>query len=238
MTGSPISDLNPIFISSKTQLNLQSKKGGSRTVVMDENFFTGYRKNIVKPEELLISIVIPYSKQTQYFYAYKQARRRDDDIAIVNAAINVVFKAGSNVIQDINVAYGGMAPITVTAKKTREVLRGLIWNEAMLEKAYASLIEDLPLSPSAPGGMIQYRRSLTLSFFFRAFLAVSQQLQQDYPEVRVDKRSSSGIQGFHNKPATSSQYFQVSSYYNHSPDLTRTVFRYFQMKKSTRSAVR
>lgn len=211
MTGSPISDLNPIFISSKIRLNLQSKEGGPRTVLMDENFFTGYRKNIVKPKELLVSIVIPYSKESQYFYAYKQARRRDDDIAIVNAAINVVFKTNSKVIEDINVAYGGMAPTTVTAKKTRAVLRGLVWNEAMLEKAYAGLIEDLPLSPSAPGGMMQYRRSLTLSFFFRAFLAISQQLEQNYPEVRVDRRSSSGIQGFHSKPATSSQYFQVNN---------------------------
>jgi hypothetical protein len=38
------------------------------------------------------------------------------------------------------------------------------WNEKMLEEAYAALMEDLPLHPSAPGGMIQYRRSLSLRY--------------------------------------------------------------------------
>ena len=36
------------------------------------------------------------------------------------------------------------------------------WNEEMLEEAYSALMEDLPLKPNAPGGMIQYRRSLSL----------------------------------------------------------------------------
>lgn len=30
---------------------------------MDEGFFTGYRKTIVKPQEVLVSIEIPYSKK-------------------------------------------------------------------------------------------------------------------------------------------------------------------------------
>jgi hypothetical protein len=38
------------------------------------------------------------------------------------------------------------------------------WNEKMLEEAYSALMEDLPLLPDAPGGMIQYRRSLSLRY--------------------------------------------------------------------------
>lgn len=36
---------------------------GARVVKMDEGFFTGYRKTIVKPQEVLLSIEIPYSKK-------------------------------------------------------------------------------------------------------------------------------------------------------------------------------
>lgn len=36
---------------------------GKRTVTMDEKFFTGYRKTIVKPEEILLSVEIPYSRK-------------------------------------------------------------------------------------------------------------------------------------------------------------------------------
>jgi len=38
------------------------------------------------------------------------------------------------------------------------------WNEKMLEEAYSALMEELPLQPNAPGGMIQYRRSLSLRY--------------------------------------------------------------------------
>lgn len=64
------------------------------------------------------------SPQDQYFYAFKQAKRRDDDIAIVNIALNVTFEPSSKVIRDFHVAYGGMAPMTVQARKTRETLIG------------------------------------------------------------------------------------------------------------------
>jgi xanthine dehydrogenase/oxidase len=62
--------------------------------------------------------------QDQYFYAYKQAKRRDDDIAIVNLAANVEFSPGTDTIEDISLAFGGMAPTTVLAMKTKSRLIG------------------------------------------------------------------------------------------------------------------
>ena len=205
MTASPISDLNPIFMAANVALVLQSKARGVREVKMDERFFTGYRKTVVEPDEVLVRIKIPYTSDNQFFYAYKQARRRDDDIAIVNAAFHVCFEDNFTMIKDIRMAFGGMAPTSVMAVNARKKLIGLPWNESTLEKAIGYLIEDLPLSASAPGGMIQYRRSLTISFFFRVFLSICQKL----PGTLVDPRDSSAIDGFHSKPLKSSQYFQV-----------------------------
>ncbi|OAD58082.1 Xanthine dehydrogenase [Eufriesea mexicana] len=95
MTGSPISDLNPIFMAAQIKLNVSSLKNGNRLIPMDHTFFKGYRQNVVLPEEVLLSIQIPFSEKDQYFVAYKQARRRDDDIAIVNMALNVFFEPES-----------------------------------------------------------------------------------------------------------------------------------------------
>lgn len=36
---------------------------GKRIVTVDEKFFTGYRKTMLKPEEILLSIEIPYSRK-------------------------------------------------------------------------------------------------------------------------------------------------------------------------------
>lgn len=61
ITGSPVSDLVPIFVAAGVKLVLHSLKKGCRTVLLDRNFFTGYRSNIVEPEEILVSIIIPFS---------------------------------------------------------------------------------------------------------------------------------------------------------------------------------
>ena len=37
--------------------------GGQRTIVMDEEFFHGYRKTLVKPDEVLLNILIPFTRQ-------------------------------------------------------------------------------------------------------------------------------------------------------------------------------
>jgi xanthine dehydrogenase/oxidase len=96
MTGSPISDLNPIFLASGCTLEVHSKERGVRTVNMEHGFFTGYRKNVIQPDEILVSILVPNTQENDYFAAYKQAKRRDDDIAIVNAAFRVHFQPNSD----------------------------------------------------------------------------------------------------------------------------------------------
>lgn len=230
MTSSPISDLNPIFLAANCMLEVSSKARGFRSIKMDDTFFTGYRKNQVKNDEVLIAINIPFTKMNQYFYAYKQAKRRDDDIAIVNMAVNVTVD--DNKISDIRLAFGGMAPITVAARKTRNALIGTEWDEKMLEKAYDFLIEDLPLSPDAPGGMILYRRSLTLSMFFRAYLAISQQLDKELPESY-----KSGIRGFKYVTPKSSQYFQIVQNDNDTDMVGRPVVHASALKQASGEAI-
>lgn len=209
MTGSPISDMIPVLMAAKAELEVQSKERKIRRITLDNNFFVGYRKSLVESHEILLYINIPFSKPSQFFQAYKQARRREDDIAIVNAAVNVTFQPRSHIIADISLAFGGMSFKIVKAPKTEKKLRGLPWNKETLEVAYACLLEDLPLHPGAPGGMIQYRRSLTLSLFFKAFLAISQRLQKYVTDVELDQRDISGISVFHSKELKSSQYFTV-----------------------------
>lgn len=123
MTGSPISDQVPVLMAANAKLTFLSLARKTRTVPLDHTFFVGYRRNIALPDEILVSIEIPYTKSSQYFVAYKQAKRRDDDIAIVNMALNVTFKPNTNEIIEAHLAYGGMAPTTKLAVNT---CRGMI----------------------------------------------------------------------------------------------------------------
>lgn len=133
------------------RLEVQSIERGLRKIRMDEKFFTGYRKNVVAPDEILLSVIIPKTKSNQQFIAFKQAKRRDDDIAIVTGAFSVWFKKESDVIEEIDLAFGGMAPTTVLALKTADVVRGKKWNSDLVEIVNKNLLEELTLSASAPG---------------------------------------------------------------------------------------
>ncbi|KAK7065266.1 hypothetical protein SK128_021569 [Halocaridina rubra] len=210
MTGSPISDLNPLLMAAEATLTLCSKERGERQVVMNHRFFTGYRKNIVLPDEILLSVHIPYTQEDEYLYGYKQARRRDDDIAIVNAGMRVIFEAKSTVVKRIVLAFGGMAPTTVMALNTMKELIGKQWNSSLLETGTSLILKDLPLPPSAPGGMIEYRRALSVSFFFKFYMTVRGGLNQRFPDLvdPLTEEEQRAIQVHEYRPPKSSLLYQ------------------------------
>jgi xanthine dehydrogenase/oxidase len=74
--------------------------------------------------------------QNEYFFGYKQANRREDDIAIVNAGIQVTFETNSNIIKGMRLAFGGMAPTTVMATKAMKNCIGryilCVWQQAIM----------------------------------------------------------------------------------------------------------
>lgn len=119
--------------------------------------------------------------------AFKQARRRDDDIAIVSCCFRVHLEQVQDQPSDkpvykvlsANCGYGGMSVKVVAAHKTEQFLVGRTWDKSMFPKIYDLLEEDLPLPPGAPGGMIEYRRTLTTSFFFKFYLGVVDKLHTD-----------------------------------------------------------
>ena len=178
MTGSPISDLNPIFMAAGSVLEVGGPQG-RQEVAFDENFFTGYRRNIVLPSEILLSITIPFTKENEHFVAYKQAKRRDDDIAIVNAAFKTAIT--NNKVESLRMAFGGMAPTTKLAVQTAKALKGKVWERSLVDEACSSLAQEFSLPANVPGAMARYRQSLVLSFFFKFFLTVEQALTGSIP---------------------------------------------------------
>ncbi|KAM6945776.1 xanthine dehydrogenase/oxidase [Aplochiton taeniatus] len=209
MTASPISDLNPVFMAACCKLMLMSK-GGPRVVQMDETFFPGYRKTALKTDEILFSIEIPYSKKGQYFSVFKQSPRREDDISIVTSGMAVRFVEGTAVVKDLRLSYGGMAATTVLAKNTTDKLLGRKWGEELLQDACVSLAEEMTLHPSAPGGMVTYRRTLVLSLFYKFYLTVHQKLAEEgLLESAVGADCASVTEIYHHDTPSSSQVFQA-----------------------------
>lgn len=208
VTASPISDLNPILMACSAALNVCSKNKGQRKVVTDETFFKGYRKTVLEDDEVVVSVEIPFTESKQYFKAYKQARRKEDDISIVTSAFNVVFDPVTNTVLDARLCYGGMGPTTIYAKETSKVILGQQWDQEMLNVAFESLINELQLDISSPGGMADYRKALCLSLFFRFYLYVLQQNRAGSVTETHDK-DLSGVEEILIDHPNSSQCFEI-----------------------------
>ncbi|CRK47604.1 hypothetical protein BN1723_020331, partial [Verticillium longisporum] len=111
VTASPISDLNPVFWAANAVL--VAKSHTKETEIPMAEFFTGYRRTALPQDAIIASIRIPVTQRKgEFFRAYKQAKRKDDDIAIVTGALRIKLD-DSGVVTDCNIIYGGMAAMTV-----------------------------------------------------------------------------------------------------------------------------
>jgi xanthine dehydrogenase/oxidase len=169
-TASPISDLNPVFVA--TNATLIAKSLEQTTEIPMSEFFKAYRVTALPPDAVIAGIRIPVFQKGEYMRAYKQAKRKDDDIAIVNAALRVRL-SDDNVVEDCSLVYGGMAPITIAAKQAMAFLKGKTFTDPKtLEGVMSELEHDFNLRFGVPGGMATYRKSLALGFFYRFYAEI------------------------------------------------------------------
>ncbi|KAL6703054.1 hypothetical protein ACN47E_010261 [Coniothyrium glycines] len=167
-TASPISDANPVLLAAGATLEAVNKRQGSIELPISK-FFVAYRTTTLPPDAALHRIRIPLPPQgtREVLKAYKQAKRKDDDIAIVTAAFRVRLDQ-EGFVEDVRIVYGGMAPMTKESPKTQAALLGKRWfHSETLDAALTALLEDYNLPYGVPGGMADYRKTLTLSLFFR-----------------------------------------------------------------------
>jgi xanthine dehydrogenase/oxidase len=181
-TASPISDLNPVFVATNATLIARSLK--ETTEIPMATFFKGYRQTALPADAIIASLRIPVaSEKGEFIRAYKQSKRKDDDIAIVNAALRVALD-DEDTVKSVSLVYGGMAPTTIHAKLAMEFLQGKKFTDlATLEGVMAKLEEDFDLRFGVPGGMATYRKTLALGFFYKFYHEVLAELHADEADI-------------------------------------------------------
>lgn len=104
---------------------------------VDQQFFTGYRQTRVPNSAVISGVEVPLTDEVHKYClicstinvqfthvrAYKQATRRDDDIAIVNACLLVRLDA-THIVRAAHFAFGGMAAVTRFAEQTQAAVIG------------------------------------------------------------------------------------------------------------------
>jgi len=71
-------------------------------------FFLAYRTTALPADAVITKIIMPlgHKDEREIIKAYKQAKRKDDDIAIVTAGLRVRL-GEDNCVEDVCLAYGG-----------------------------------------------------------------------------------------------------------------------------------
>uniref|UniRef100_A0A2P2KBD2 xanthine dehydrogenase n=1 Tax=Rhizophora mucronata TaxID=61149 RepID=A0A2P2KBD2_RHIMU len=210
-TASPISDLNPLWMAARARFNIIDCKGNIRTMLA-ENFFLDYRKVDLASGEILLSVFLPWTRPFEYVKEFKQSHRREDDIALVNAGMSVCLKEEGEewLVSDASIVYGGVAPLSLSAIKTKEFLSGKYWNWELLQGALKVLETDVLLKENSPGGMVEFRKSLTLSFLFKFFLWVSHQIiWRDSTRNDIPSCHLLALQQFLRPPIMGSQDYEI-----------------------------
>ncbi|KAJ8115925.1 hypothetical protein OPT61_g2546 [Boeremia exigua] len=224
-TASPISDLNPVFVA--TNATLVAKSLNETTEIPMATFFKGYRQTALPPDAIIAALRIPVAKEKgEFIRAYKQSKRKDDDIAIVNAALRVALD-DEHTVKDVSLVYGGMAPTTIVAKKATEFLQGRKFTDLQtLEGVMAKLEEDFDLRFGVPGGMATYRKTLALGFFYKFYHEVLAGLNAEETEIdthaigEIERDISSGWKD--GKAAEAYKQSEVGQTKNHVAAMQQT----------------
>ena len=133
-TSSPIGDLAPLLMVLNSDINVFGKNGIKKTNI--KNFFKGYRKNILKKDEIILSIEIPYPNKKNKIFSWKLSKRYDQDISTISLAINI--QTQKNIIKEIQIAAGGVA---ATPKSLDKLCKSML--EKKLDDAIDFATENL-----------------------------------------------------------------------------------------------
>ena len=195
--GSPIGDSMPLLIALNAIVVLMSQRAGqqvSREMPL-EALYTGYRKNVMAPDEVLAWIKVPKPRAaepsaapgsappkarkatsvgTEFMRVYKISKRYDDDISAVCLAVNLQIDKG--LVTSASIGVGGVAATPVRALQTQAALIGQPWELQTVQQAISTMrAEFAPISDMRASGA--YRREV-LGNLLQRFWLESQGMQQ------------------------------------------------------------
>jgi carbon-monoxide dehydrogenase medium subunit len=165
ITASPANDTITPLVALNASVTLLSKRG-ERTVPL-KNFYSGVRKTVMLPDEMMVDISFPAMTASQHGAFIKLALRRAQAISVVNVAIVLDFEA--NTVKSASIALGAVAPTIIRAPEAEKYLKKkkstdeVIARAAQLTMDASRPIDDLRASAAYRREMVRVctKRGLT-----------------------------------------------------------------------------
>jgi xanthine dehydrogenase small subunit len=136
--GSPIGDSPPPLIALGATLVLRSWAG--RREMPLEDYFVAYGRQDRQAGEFVESIRLPLPQPGWEFRCYKISKRFDQDITAALGAFNL--KLHNGVVEDVRIAFGGMAATPKRALACEAALKGKPWTRSTVAEGQRALRRD------------------------------------------------------------------------------------------------
>lgn len=162
--SSPVGDIMPLLIALDAEITLRSENG--RRSIRAGEFVTSYRKNQMKSDEIIESIIIPKPGKNTYLYCHKQSKRKDMDISTLTFCL--LLETKGKTITKVQTGFGGVAAIPEASCSCEEFLTG---KEATPENfTLAAEIAQKDFHPiSDIRGSAEYRLQMIKNLFIKSY---------------------------------------------------------------------
>ena len=174
ITASPANDTITPLVALGASVTLASTRG-ERQVALKE-FYTGVRKNVMQPDEMLIDIFFPAMTKDQRGTFVKMALRRAQAISLVNVALVLTLRWGT--VQSASITLGAVAPTIIHAPEAEDYLRGKKLSDDVIARA-AELTMDASRPIDDVRGSASYRREIVRVITSRGLKSIRDKREQD-----------------------------------------------------------
>jgi carbon-monoxide dehydrogenase medium subunit len=169
VTASPANDTITPLMALGAEITLASLEG-ERTVPLSV-FYTGLRKTVMRPDELLTAITFPALSSQERGMFIKLGLRRAQAISVVNVA--VVLRFDGDTITDAAITLGCVAPTIIRVPVAEQSLVGKTLTDAVIAEA-ARLAQAAPTPIDDIRGTAVYRSEMIRVLVNRALKAIAQ----------------------------------------------------------------
>jgi xanthine dehydrogenase small subunit len=164
VNGSPIADSLPMLYVLHARIQLLGRRGPRDVDVND--FFLGYKRLDLRPDELVTGVCIPLVAADQVLRLYKVSKRNDLDISTFTAAILLELTDG--VVQLARVAYGGVGPTVLRLPGVESFLLGKPFTSQTMGRAGELARREItPISDVR--GEADYRSALAENILLKCY---------------------------------------------------------------------
>lgn len=167
ITASPANDTIVPLMALGASVTLRSLNG-ERTIPLAE-FYTGVRKTVMQPDELLTAIHIPMMQPNQAGTFLRLELRQAQAISVVSVAVILAFEADR--IQAAQLALGAVAPTIIRVPLVEEYLAGQTLTDTVIAEA-ARLTASVPRPIDDVRGPATYRTEMVKVLTARALRSI------------------------------------------------------------------